>query len=52
MLEQLVKVSILDLRWFFSKKQNFVAVSKLLKKHPNRFYETKFVKLIIDRFWN
>ena len=51
LLEQLVKVSILDMRWFFVGRTNFVALSKFIKNLPNKFYETTFVLLMLTRFW-
>ena len=43
-----VVVEILDLRWFFALRRNFIAFSTILTAMPTSFYSSKFTKLMID----
>lgn len=44
-------MSVLDLRWFFNERKNFVTFSMLLKHLPTKFYESKFVECMLSQFW-
>ena len=46
-----IVVEMLDLRWLFAAKKNFVAFSMLLSDMPASFYTTKFTVMLLDNFW-
>ena len=39
------------MRWFYADRANFIKFSRLLNNEPSKFYDTLFVKLMLDRFW-
>lgn len=46
-----VKVTMLNMGWFFSEKKNFISFSKLLPGLPNRVFQSLFIESLLDRFW-
>ena len=50
-MEKKVIVEILDLRWFYSQRQNFIGFSTILSKLQWNFYATSFPTLLLDKFW-
>lgn len=49
-LKRAVRVSVLDMSWFL-KALNFADSANFLKERSSSFIETKFFRLIMDRFW-
>ena len=47
-----IKVSLLDLDWYFRDRRNFVAFSKLLQYLPKSVYSSELVVCVLDRFWD
>ena len=43
---------MLDLRWFFAMRMNFIAFSTVLAEMPVSFYSSKFTILMLDHFWD
>lgn len=41
----------MDLRWFFSDKQNFMAFSRLLKDLPSKVYSSRLLKGLLRQYW-
>ena len=51
-LNQEIIVEMLDLRWFYAMRKNFVAFSTVLASMPVNFYSSKFTILMLDYFWD
>ena len=45
-----VKLSVLDMSWFL-KEFNFADASVYFRSRSSSFIETKFFRLLMDRFW-
>ena len=50
LLKRAVKVSVLDMSWFL-KEHSFADSSNFLNQRSSSFLETKFFRLLMDRFW-
>ena len=44
-------VDMLDLRWFFAERKNFVSFALLLDSIPASFYTSRFTAALLDEFW-
>ena len=42
---------MLDMRWFYEGKENFVSFSRLLNNMPISFYTSEFSEYLLDQFW-
>lgn len=42
-----VSVRVLDMRWFFQDKQDFVDFSQILSNLPNKVYDSLFTRVIL-----
>ena len=47
-----VIVERLDLRWLFAQKKNFIAFSTILTVMPVGFYSSKFISVILNKYWD
>ena len=51
-VEKPVNVGILDMRWFYNERKNFVAFSRqLYGETPLRYYSSQFMQCLLDQFW-
>ena len=50
LLKRAVVVSVLDMGWFL-KEHSFADSSNFLNQRSSSFLETKFFRLLMDRFW-
>ena len=52
MVSMLVLVEVLDLRWFYAGRKNFVAFATILTAMPVSFYSSKFTIVLLNYFWD
>ena len=52
MMKKTVIVELLDLRWFFNHRKNFIGFSTILAKMPPSFYSSTFTTTLLDQFWD
>ena len=43
---------MLDLRWLFAFRKNFVALSTVLADMPVTFYSSQVTKVLLSHFWD
>jgi hypothetical protein len=49
--QQLIEVRIMHMMWFHAEQGNFKTISRLLTNHKNVFYDSLFIKLLLEFFW-
>ena len=47
-----VVVKLLDLRWFYALKDNFIAYSTIITLMPVGFYSSQFAKVVLNYYWD
>lgn len=52
MVSKPVLVEVLDLRWFYADRKNFVAFATILTAMPVNFYSSKFTIVLLNYFWD
>lgn len=51
MINRAIKVSMVEVGWFFNNRKNFIAFSKLLQNLPNKVYTSQLLKGLLDKYW-
>ena len=46
-----VSVELLDLRWFYTFRSNFIAFSTILTTMPVSFYSLKLTNILLNHYW-
>lgn len=51
MINRAIKVGMVEVGWFFNKRKNFIAFSKVLQNLPDKVYTSKLLNGLLDRYW-
>lgn len=42
---------MMEMKWFYRNKKNFIAFTKMLQKLPHKAYDSIFVQSLLEQFW-
>ena len=47
-----IKVTVLNIHWLFSKRQDFMKFASMLSGQPSSFYSSKLIENMLEEFWD
>ncbi len=51
MINRAIKVSMVEVGWFFSNRKNFITFTKLLQDLPSKVYTSQLLKGLLNQYW-